>query len=201
MKILIATRNPGKLREFAALLADLPVEWLTLDDAGITAEVEERGATFEENARLKAAGYARESGLWTLAEDSGLEVDALNGEPGVFSARYGGPGLDDTDRYRLLLRNLEDVPTEERTARYRSVIAVATPQGEIVTADGVREGLIAHEPRGSHGFGYDPIFWLPGYRMTMAELAPEAKNEISHRALSVKAIRPKLEEMIRGSAS
>jgi XTP/dITP diphosphohydrolase len=197
MKILVATHNKGKLREYAELLADLPVEWVSLADVGIETEVKETGETFDENARLKATAYARQSGLLTLADDSGLEVEALGGEPGVQSARYAGPDASDQDRCHLLLANLEGIPDEERKARFVCVIAVATPQGDIITAEGYRGGYIFHEPRGEHGFGYDPVFWVPGYRVTMAELTPEVKNHISHRAQAVKAIRPELEKLIR----
>lgn len=197
MKILVATHNKGKLREYAELLADLPVEWVSLADVGIGEDVKETGETFEENARLKATTYARQSGLLTLADDSGLEVEALGGEPGVRSARYAGPEASDQDRYRLLLANLEGVPEEERKARFVCVIAVATPEGDTITAEGFRGGFIAHEPRGEHGFGYDPVFWVPGYRVTMAELPPEVKNHISHRAQAIKAIKPELEKLIR----
>ncbi|MBN1310475.1 MAG: XTP/dITP diphosphatase [Anaerolineae bacterium] len=197
MKILAATHNKGKMREYAELLADLPVAWVSLSDVGIETDVEETGDTFEENACLKAATYACQSGLLTLADDSGLEVEALYGAPGVQSARYAGPGASDEDRYRLLLANLEGVPDEKRKARFVCVIAIATPHGKVFTAEGARGGYIIHEPRGEHGFGYDPVFWIPGYRATMAELEPEVKNRISHRALAVKAIRPRLERLVR----
>lgn len=197
MKILVATTNKGKLREYAELLADLPVEWVSLADVGIATDVKETGETFEENARLKASAYARESGLLTLADDSGLEVEALGGAPGVQSARYAGPGASDQERYQLLLANLEGVPDEDRKARFVCVIAVATPEGDMISAEGFRGGYIIREPRGEHGFGYDPVFWIPGYRVTMAELEPEVKNRISHRAQAVKAIRPELEKVIR----
>jgi XTP/dITP diphosphohydrolase len=197
MKILVATHNQGKLGEYAELLADLPVEWVSLSDVGIKTDVEETGLTFEENAHIKATAYARKSGLLTLADDSGLEVEALYGAPGVQSARYAGPGASDEDRYRLLLANLEDVPDEKRKARFVCVIAIATPHGKVFSAEGVRGGYIAREPRGEHGFGYDPVFFVPGYRVTMAELEPEVKNRLSHRALAVKAIRPKLERLVR----
>jgi XTP/dITP diphosphohydrolase len=197
MKILVATHNAGKLREYAELLADVapggkPVEWVSLADLGIEADVEETGATFEENARLKAVAYARQSGLLTLADDSGLEVDALDGGPGVRSARYGGPGLDDAGRYRLLLENLEGVHDAERGARFRCVVAVGTPEGEVHTAEGICEGRIAHQPRGEHGFGYDPVFYVEARGATMAELGPAVKNRISHRARALEAIRPTL---------
>jgi XTP/dITP diphosphohydrolase len=197
MKILVATHNRGKLREFAELLAGLPIEWVSLDDVGITEEIEETGETFEANARLKAAGYARLSNLLTLADDSGLEVDALGGEPGVFSARYGGPDTNDVDRYEMVLEKLKGVPDERRAARFRCVVAVAVPGGELFTAEGVVEGAIAHGPRGSNGFGYDPIFWMSGYGATLAELGPDIKNRISHRGRAVQAIRPRLKSLIQ----
>jgi XTP/dITP diphosphohydrolase len=201
VKILVATHNAGKLREYADLLADVapggdPVEWVSLADLGIEADVEETGKTCEENARLKAAAYARQSGLLTLADDSGLEVDALDGGPGVRSARFGGPGLDDAGRYRLLLENLEGVPDAERGARFRCVVAVSTPEGEVHTAEGICEGRIAHQPRGEHGFGYDPVFYVESRGATMAELGPAVKNRISHRARALEAIRPTLLDVI-----
>jgi XTP/dITP diphosphohydrolase len=201
MKILVATHNKGKLCEYAELLADLPVEWVSLADVGIETKVEETGETFEENARLKASTHATHSGLLTLADDSGLEVEALGGAPGVQSARYAGPGASDQDRYHLLLASLEGVPDEDRKARFVCVIAVATPEGDTITAEGLRGGFIIREPRGEHGFGYDPVFWIPGYRVTMAELEPEVKNRISHRAQAVKAIRPELEKLIHNLRS
>lgn len=201
MKVLIATRNRGKLREYADLLADLtaggqPIEWVSLADLGIEREVEETGTTFEENARLKATAYARESGLLTLADDSGLEVDALGGAPGVHSARYGGPELDDEGRYRLLLEALKDVPEGKRSARFRCVVAITTPEGELHTAEGTCEGRIAREPKGEHGFGYDPVFVVEEYGRTMAELGPEVKNRVSHRARALEAIRPMLATLL-----
>lgn len=170
------------MREYAALLADLPVEVTWLDAEGITAEVDEIGTTFAENAILKAQTYAAMSGLLTWADDSGLEVDALGGRPGVYSARYGGPGLSDDARYRALLAELLSIPDAERTARFRCVIAIAYPSGEVVTADGVVEGTILREARGSNGFGYDPVFFVTGYNASLAELPVEVKNHISHRA-------------------
>ncbi len=202
MKILIATRNPGKLNEYRDLLADISVgaeslEWVLLTDIGIETDVEETGQTFEENARLKATTYARESGLLTLADDSGLEVDALDGAPGVQSARYAGPGAGDADRYQKLLRKLEGVPLEARTARFRCVVAVSTPGGDVYTASGDCPGQIAFEPRGSFGFGYDPVFYMPERGQTMAETAPEIKNQISHRARALEAIKPTLADLIQ----
>lgn len=206
MKILVATRNAGKLREYAELLSGLtagghPVEWVSLADLGIVTEVEETGETFEANARLKAAAYAKESGLLTLADDSGLVVDALDGAPGVRSARYGGPGLDDAGRYQLLLQNLAGVPDDQRAARFRCVVALCTPGGELRTADGACEGRIAQAPRGEHGFGYDPVFYVVERGKTMAELPPAVKNRISHRARALEAIRPALEGILSGMAA
>ncbi len=196
MKILIATRNRGKLREYAALLAGLPVEWVTLDDAGVSTEVEETGSTFEQNALLKAEACARLSGLPALADDSGLEVDALGGAPGVQSARYAGPNASDADRYRLLLERMKNIPDAQRSARFRCVVALYMPSGEVYTAEGVCEGRITHAPRGTHGFGYDPVFFVNECGMTMAELAPEVKNRVSHRARAVQALRPQLAKLI-----
>lgn len=193
-KLLVATNNPGKVREFKKLLAGLPVEITFPAQEGLDLDVEETGATFAENACLKALAYAWVSGLPTLADDSGLEVDALGGEPGVRSARYAGPGASDADRYRKLLAALADVPPGERAARFRCVVALALPDGEVHTADGTCEGQIGFEPRGEHGFGYDPVFLVDGYGgLTLAELPPDLKNRISHRARAVVAARPALQ--------
>ena len=196
IKLLVATNNPGKVREYEALLKGLPMTLTYPAQEGIDIEVEERGSTFAENARLKAAAYARASGLLTLADDSGLEVDALGGEPGTRSARYAGQGASDEDRYRLLLSKLEGVPWEQRTACFRCVIAVAMPQGEVRTAVGTCEGVIAFEPKGEHGFGYDPVFYMPQHGQTMAELEPEIKNRISHRAQAAEGARRILQELL-----
>ncbi len=190
--LLVATHNKGKLREYKELLRDLPVRLVYLDEVGIHEDVPETGSTFEENAVQKATAYARLSGLVTLADDSGLEVDALGGRPGIHSARYAGPNASDEDRIRKLLAELEGVPPEQRTARFRCVIAVASPEGDVIIAQGTVEGVIADAPRGHHGFGYDPIFYLPDRGCTMAELPPEEKNRISHRARAAEAIKPRL---------
>ena len=187
-RLLIATRNPGKFREYRQLLRDAPFELVSLDDLGIPDDVEETGDTFEENAVLKARTYGALGGILTLADDSGLEVDTLGGEPGVLSARYGGdPKATDQDRVALLLRNLERVPWEHRTARFRCFLAIATPldsrrdrASTIVV--GTVAGMIQYEPKGDEGFGYDPVFYLPSFAKTMAELSLEDKNRISHRA-------------------
>jgi XTP/dITP diphosphohydrolase len=195
-RLLIATHNPGKLREYEVLLADLPLILTGPGREGVELEIEETGESFRQNAVLKARAYAQASGLLTLADDSGLEVDVLGGEPGVFSSRYAGPEADDEDRVRLLLRKLEGVPWEERTARFRCVIALATPQGEMWTAEGSCEGIIAFEPRGEHGFGYDPVFYLPQFDKTMAQLPAEIKNHISHRARAAGKTRAILQELV-----
>jgi XTP/dITP diphosphohydrolase len=196
IKLLVATNNPGKVREYQALLKGLPLTLTYPAQEGIDIEVEETGSTFAQNARLKATAYARTSGLLTLADDSGLEVDALGGEPGTRSTRYAGQGASDEDRYRLLLSKLEGVPWQQRTARFRCVIAVARPQGEVHSAQGTCEGVIAFEPRGEHGFGYDPVFYVPEHGQTMAELEPEVKNRISHRARAAEGARRILQELL-----
>lgn len=189
-KLLLATTNRGKVNEYRHLLAGLPYEIVSLSDEGITTEVEETGQTFEENARLKAVTLAAESGLLTLADDSGLEVDALGGEPGVLSARYAGEDASDADRIAYLLERMKDIPWSERSAHFSCVIAVAAPDGQARTCAGQCPGVIALEPKGENGFGYDPVFWLPDREETMAELPAAEKNRISHRAAAaVKARR------------
>jgi XTP/dITP diphosphohydrolase len=180
-QLLLATNNKGKVREYRGLLSELPYKMVTPAEVGITSEVAETGKTLEENARLKAVTLARESQLVSLADDSGLEVDALNGEPGPFSARYAGAGATDKDRVNYLLQRLEGVLPDKRTARFRCVIAVATPDGKVELCSGECYGIITGEPRGETGFGYDPVFYLPEMGKTMAELPIELKNKISHR--------------------
>ena len=197
-KLLIATRNPGKMREYRQLLRDVPYTLVSLDDLGITEEVAETGESFEENARLKARAYAARSGLLTLADDSGLEVDALGDDPGIHSARYGGdPDASDHDRVVLLLQRLEGVPWEQRAARFRCVIALASPNEEGVAVVGAVAGMIQYEPQGEGGFGYDPVFYLPSYGQTTAQLSLEEKIRISHRA---EAARKAVTELKRLSA-
>lgn len=188
MRLLIATHNPGKLEEYKELLKELPLELVSLADLGVTMQVEETGTTFVENALLKARAYAKATGLVTIADDSGLEVKALGGAPGVHSARYGGANLSDQERYERLLRAMADIPRAERKARFRCVIAVAWPDGRCAFVEGTCEGEIAYAPRGEHGFGYDPIFYLPECGRTMAELPPEVKNQISHRAAAAREL-------------
>ena len=185
-KLLIATRNKGKMRELRQLLGGVPYEMVSLDDLGIADEIEETGATFEENAALKAEGCSRLSGLPALADDSGLEVDALGGAPGVRSARYAGADASDADRVSLLLKNLANTSANDRSARFRCVIAIAAPGERTRFYSGVCEGRIAAAPRGDNGFGYDPVFDIPELGMTMAELPTERKNAVSHRARAAK---------------
>lgn len=195
--LLVATNNQGKLREYRDLLAGLPVQLVSLSEAGIDTEVEETGHTFAENAVLKASCYARASGLCTLADDSGLEVDALGGEPGVMSSRYAGPRATDADRVRFLLNKMRTVSDDRRSARFRCVIAVASPSGRVETSEGSVEGVIIREPRGEHGFGYDPIFYVPEMSRTMAELPPAVKNRISHRARAAAGARLIIERLLQ----
>ncbi|MHB1357739.1 MAG: XTP/dITP diphosphatase [Anaerolineae bacterium] len=195
MKLLIATHNAGKKREFAQLLAGLDLELLTLDDLSIIDSIPETGQTYTANALAKAQGYAAMAAMVTLADDSGLEVDALHGEPGVHSARFGGV-TSDAQRCEMLLQRLQAVPMEKRTARFRCVIALAWPDGKSTWVEGVCEGEITTEMRGKGGFGYDPIFWVQEAGMTMAELPAENKNRISHRARAAAKARMLLVPMI-----
>ncbi len=180
-KLLLATNNQAKVREYLSLLQNIPFELVTLAEEGITTTVNEVGESLEENARLKATILATQSQLLTLADDSGLEVDALGGEPGRLSARYAGEGASDRDRVNYLLSRLKGVPWQKRSARFRCIIAIATPGGEVELCSGECRGFITFEPRGEQGFGYDPVFYLPELDKTMAELPPEIKNQVSHR--------------------
>ncbi len=193
-KLLLATNNKGKVREYKSLLSAVPFELVTPAELGISTEVAEVGGSFEENARLKATIMAAESQVLSLADDSGLEVDALGGEPGRLSARYAGEGASDRDRANYLLAKLEGVPREKRTARFRCVIAIATPDGDVELCSGECDGLITFEPVGEGGFGYDPIFYLPELDKTMAELSPDEKNRISHRGKAARKASQLLKE-------
>lgn len=194
-RVVLASANPGKLREFRALLSNLPLDLLGAEGMP---EVEETGTTFAENAELKARAAAAWSGEWSLADDSGLEVDALHGAPGVYSNRFAGENTTEADRNRRLLELLEGVPDERRTARYRAVVAVASPDGRVWLYEGACEGRIIGEARGANGFGYDPHFLVPDYGVTMAELDPGVKNRISHRARAMAAARQLLERLAGG---
>jgi XTP/dITP diphosphohydrolase len=194
LTLVMATRNPGKIRELKELLQDLGITLLSLADFPNLPEIPEEGATFAENAAAKARAVARLTGRPALADDSGLAVDALKGAPGVFSARYArdrtapGPPTD-ADNWRKLLQELQGVPWEERGARFVCEIALAWPEGRLLRAHGECRGVIALEPRGETGFGYDPVFWVPEYKATMAQLGPAIKNRISHRAHALAALR------------
>lgn len=178
------------------MLDGLGFELITLAGAGITVEIEETGTSMEQNAVLKATGFAELSGLVTLADDSGLEVDALGGEPGPLSRRYAGENASDLERNDFLLVKLRDIPWEKRGARFRCVIAIAAPDGNVETCEGVCQGMIAFEPKGEGGFGYDPIFYLPELERWMAELSLDEKNRISHRAKAAREARRLLEARV-----
>ena len=190
-KFVLATHNPGKLKEMAEILKKFHVEVVMPSDLGLDIDVEETGTTFAENAMLKAKAICAASGLPAIADDSGLCVDALNGAPGVYSARYGGEGLDDTGRYRLLLSNLRGSTT--RAAHFASAIACAFPNGDELTAEGRCDGAIAFAPMGEGGFGYDPVFLVPEMRKTFAQITAEEKNSISHRGRAMEKFAEKLE--------
>jgi XTP/dITP diphosphohydrolase len=194
-KLLIATNNAGKLAELAGMLEEIPIELVSLELFSDLDEVEETGETFAENARLKAAGYATQTGLFALADDSGLEIPALDGRPGVYSARYGGTDVGFAEKMTLLLDELEDIPDRRRQARFVCSIAIADPMGRIVTqTEGVCTGAISSEPRGNGGFGYDPIFIPDAFDQTFGELSDEVKGQISHRASAFRSIIPFLRD-------
>ncbi len=192
-KIIFATGNEGKMKEIRLILADLGAEILSLKDAGIDMEIAEDGKTFEENAVIKAKAVMKATRALVLADDSGLEIDYLHGEPGVYSARYLGEDTSYRIKNQNLIDRLEGVPEEERTARFVCVIAASFPDGRVLTARGTIEGIIGYEERGEGGFGYDPIFWLPEYGCSTAELTMEKKNELSHRGKALRAIKKELE--------
>ena len=194
-KLLLATNNQAKVREYKSLLLNLPYELVTLAEQGISVVVNEVGESLEENARLKATVSAEKSQLLTLADDSGLEVDALGGEPGRLSARYAGENASDRERVSYLLARLNGVPWEKRTARFRCVIALAIPDGKLEFCSGECQGFITLAPRGKHGFGYDPVFYLPELDKTMAELPPALKNQVSHRGQAARQVYQVLERL------
>ena len=192
--IVLATRNQGKVRELAEPLRAFGLRVVGLDAFPDLPEVEETGTTFEENALLKAREVSKRTGLVAIADDSGIEVDALNGAPGVYSARYGGPGLDDVGRYRLLLENMRG--QLDRRCRFVSAICCCFPNGDRVEARGECPGTLAYAPKGEDGFGYDPIFFVPALKKSFAELSPAEKNAISHRGNALTAFREKLEQYL-----
>lgn len=195
-RIIFATGNEGKMKEIRLILADLGIEVLSLKEAGINPEIEENGKTFEENAVIKARAVMEEAGTLVLADDSGLEIDYLNGEPGVYSARYLGEDTSYRIKNQNLLDRLKGVQEEKRTARFVCVIAAAFPDGRILTARGTIEGIIGYEERGEGGFGYDPIFWLPEYGCSTAELTMEKKNELSHRGKALRIMKKELRKAL-----
>jgi len=194
-KLLLATNNKGKLKELRVLFEGVPFDLVSPAQVGLKLDIDESGKTYAANARVKALAFAKASGLLTLADDSGLEVDALGGAPGVLSSRYAGPDASDSQRVAFLLSKIEDVPWEKRTAAFRCVMAIAAPSGEIQTSSGNCKGIITLFPQGDNGFGYDPIFYVPKFKKTMAELPPEIKNHISHRAKAALKARKILREL------
>jgi XTP/dITP diphosphohydrolase len=194
MKAVLASNNPGKLRELNTILSALGLEVIFQREAGLNLDVEETGTTFEENSLLKAQAACQASGMIAIADDSGLEVDALNGAPGVYSARYGTPDLDDQGRTALLLKNMEG--KEERACRFVSVVTCCFPDGRVLVARGTCEGQVAENPQGDNGFGYDPIFYVPELEKTFAQLSDEEKNARSHRGRALQKLAELLKEQI-----
>ncbi len=195
MKVVLASKNPHKLVEIDAITRKLGIELVLQSQLGVDVDVEETGTTFEENSFLKAEAVMKATGLPALADDSGIAVDALNGAPGVYSARYGfDESLDDWGRLQLLLKNMEQVPDGDRQAKFVCVITMVTPDGQTVQARGEIHGEILREPRGENGFGYDPIFYYPPLGMTTAQMAPEQKNQLSHRGNALRVFYEKMKE-------
>ena len=197
MKAVLASHNQKKIKELREILADLGVEVLSQSDVGVSLEPEETGTTVEENARIKARAVMEATGLPASADDSGLAVDALDGAPGVYSARYGGEGLDDTGRWKLLLQNMEGKP--DRTCRFVCVVCCIFPDGTELMARGECPGVLAEKPAGEGGFGYDPVFYLPQLGKTMAQLTPQEKNGISHRGNALRKFKEKWETIQNGT--
>lgn len=199
-KIIFATGNEGKMREVRMILEDLGVEILSMKEAGIEADVEENGKTFEENAAIKARAVMELCGETVLADDSGLEVDALNKEPGIYSARYMGYDTSYHVKNQSLIDRLEGMTGEERSARFVCVIAAALPDGRVITTRGMMEGQIGYEERGTNGFGYDPVFYLPEHGCYSGELPLEVKNELSHRGKALRQMKEQLKRLKEGTA-
>ena len=195
MKLVLASKNKKKIVEMNDILNSLGIEVCSQADAGVDLEVEETGTTFEENSLLKAKAVMEASGMPAIADDSGLCVDALGGAPGVYSARYGGEGLDDVGRYKLLLENMKG--QSPRTCRFVSVITCCFPNGDVISARGECEGTLAFAPMGDGGFGYDPVFFVPGLKKTFAQLSAEEKNSMSHRGYALEVFKGKLEEYLK----
>lgn len=195
MKVVLASHNPHKLEEISKITEKFGIELVLQSDLGVDIDVEETGSTFEENSFLKAEAVMKATGLPALADDSGIAVDALNGEPGIYSARYGfDDSLDDWGRLQLLLKNTEQVPDGERQAKFVCVITMLTPEGEKIQARGEIHGELLREPRGENGFGYDPIFYYPPMGKTTAQMSPEDKNQVSHRANALRVFYDKMKE-------
>ncbi len=193
-KIIFATGNKGKIKEIQMILADLGVEVITMKDAGIVIDIEENGSTYEENALIKAKAVAAHTGAIVMADDSGLEIDYLNNEPGIYSARYMGEDTSYTIKNANLIERLNGVPDEERTARFVCAIAAVMPDGKEITTRGIIEGRIGYEEKGSNGFGYDPIFYVPRFGKTTAELSEEEKNQVSHRGNALRLMKEELKK-------
>lgn len=196
IEILFATSNAGKAKEVQAMFSDLDVDVKTLREEGINVEIEENGQTFAENALIKAKAIAGMTDKIVLADDSGLVVDYLNGEPGIYSARYLGEDTSYDIKNAKILERMEGVPDDQRTARFVCAMAAIMPDGEVICTEGIMEGLIGYEMKGTNGFGYDPIFYLPEYGMTSSEITPEKKNEISHRGKALRKMQDELKKRI-----
>lgn len=195
MKVVLASKNPHKLVEISKITEKFGFELVLESDVGVDIDVEETGSTFEENSYLKAEAVMKATGLPALADDSGIAVDALNGEPGIYSARYGfDESLDDRGRLNLLLKNTENVPDDKRQAKFVCVITLVTPQGQTIQARGEVHGMLLRAPAGENGFGYDPIFYYPPFGKSLAQVSPEEKNSVSHRANALKVFYEKLKE-------
>ena len=195
MKVVLASKNKHKLAEISKITEKFGFDLVLQSELGVDIDVEETGTTFEENSFLKAEAVMKATGLPALADDSGIAVDALNGEPGIYSARYGfDESLDDWGRMMLLLKNTEHVPDDQRQAQFVCVITFVTPEGEVIQARGEIHGMLTREPRGENGFGYDPIFYYPPYGKTTAEASAEEKNKVSHRAVALNVFYDKLKE-------
>lgn len=195
MKVVLASKNRHKLEEISQITKKFDMELVLQSELGVDIDVEETGTSFEENSFLKAQAVMQATGLPALADDSGIAVDALNGEPGIYSARYGfDPTLDDWGRLQLLLKNTEQVPDGQRQARFVCVITLVTPEGQTIQARGEVHGELLRSPAGENGFGYDPIFYYPPYGKTLAQATPEEKNRVSHRAVALKVLYQKLKE-------
>ena len=191
-KIIFATENIGKIREIREIIENPEIRVLTMEEAGIRVDIAENGSTFTENARIKVSAVGPQPGAYVLGDDSGLEIDYLNGEPGIYSARYLGRETPYSEKNRIILERMEQVPEKERSARFVCAIAAMLPDGSVIDTLGVMEGQIGHEIKGEHGFGYDPIFYLPERGCTSAELLPDEKNAISHRGKALRAMLARL---------